>query len=276
MRPLHHGHTLHNGSLELLHPHSPQHCHLGCPPLLPPWHPSTPRQGALHGLPLKPAETDAEEPWAAFLTEHVTPALLCQGFLGAPRTSEGCSCNLQLLTPGPCPSEAPSPAGGQPGTSKRHSWCTAKLKEKTLDCNTSWSWPSVVTQISESVLVPPVTQSDYTFGRRLLCRGKGLPSRPGSQQSPCLPAQRTSTGSGVHPSPHCEPGSCHFTGQVTNWWPDPGTKRCSSSATQYLVGATLLTDPRNSPSGGLLPCWRGRGEWWLPVWLQLSPAGSQE
>ena len=37
-RPLHHGDTLRSGSPEPLHPYSPQHCHLGCPPLLPPSH----------------------------------------------------------------------------------------------------------------------------------------------------------------------------------------------------------------------------------------------
>lgn len=63
-------------------------------------------------------------------SEHVTPALLRQGCLDAPRTSEGCRCNLQLPMPGPCLSEAPSLVGDQLGTSKRHSWCTSKLKRK--------------------------------------------------------------------------------------------------------------------------------------------------
>lgn len=108
-----------------------------------------------------------------------------------------------------------------------------------------------------------VTQSEQTFGRRLLCRGKDLPSRPGSQHSPCLPSPRTSVGSGGHLSSHCGPGSCCYVGQMTNWWPASGTRRCSLSAIQHLVGATdtsLLTDPRNSPSSSLLPCWSSKGE----------------
>lgn len=64
---------------------------------------------------------------------------------------------------------------------------------------------------------PTVTQSDQTFGKSLLCRGKGFPCRPGSWHCPCLPAQGTSTGGGEHPFPRCGPGSCCFTGQMTNW-----------------------------------------------------------
>lgn len=69
-------------------PWSPRHCHPGAHP------PDHPGCSTLQCLSLTPAETAA---WAALQMEHITPALLCQGWLDAPQTSEGCSCNLQNL-----------------------------------------------------------------------------------------------------------------------------------------------------------------------------------